>query len=404
MNRPVDRVMEQVLDELSCDTTILEQTIRDLRAGVPGYENVPTAALEASAQRNIALSIRTVRDGGIPAPGDVPEADELAVERHGQGVPLGSVLAGFRVCMSVILDRLLRRAPQLGIPAEQVLECSTILWALGDAFSARAVVVYQEKELDRALADSARQAEWIGDVVTRPMEEAERRRGAALYDVPTTEPVRALVADSLPGTDREHQRMIAQWAEQAGVQVMTAVRGAHLLGIVIGTHQQDVPLTELTVGMGGPVLLDELPQSFEAASLALVTAAEVGACGIVDVEGLSWRLGIHTSPETTQMLWQRHLAPLEEAGVFGEHIMEAVEAYLRCRMSIPLAARSIPVHVNTLRYRLKRFEEFTGADLGDVDTIVEVSWALAARGGRDSRVAAHRGNLSRPASEGEPQL
>lgn len=49
-------------------------------------------------------------------------------------------------------------------------------------------------------------------------------------------------------------------------------------------------------------------------------------------------------------------------------------------MNIPAAARSIPVHVNTLRYRLRRFEELTGADLGDVDGLIEVSWALAAEG------------------------
>ena len=50
------------------------------------------------------------------------------------------------------------------------------------------------------------------------------------------------------------------------------------------------------------------------------------------------------------------------------------------RLSIPLAARSIPVHVNTLRYRLQRFSDLSGADLGDLDTLIEISWALAAHG------------------------
>ena len=45
------------------------------------------------------------------------------------------------------------------------------------------------------------------------------------------------------------------------------------------------------------------------------------------------------------------------------------------------------MHVNTLRYRLRRFSQLTGADLGDLDTLVEVSWALSARAGR---MADHR--------------
>jgi putative transposase len=34
------------------------------------------------------------------------------------------------------------------------------------------------------------------------------------------------------------------------------------------------------------------------------------------------------------------------------------------------------VHVNTLRYRLSRFEELTGRSLQDTDTIVELSCVL----------------------------
>lgn len=105
----------------------------------------------------------------------------------------------------------------------------------------------------------------------------------------------------------------------------------------------------------------------------------MAAYRLMSLEQLSWRVGVHACPEVTEMLHERYLKPVLEAGTFGEHVLEAVSAYLHHRLSIPLAARSIPVHVNTLRYRLQRFSEIAGADLGDVDTLVEVSWALAAR-------------------------
>jgi putative transposase len=42
-------------------------------------------------------------------------------------------------------------------------------------------------------------------------------------------------------------------------------------------------------------------------------------------------------------------------------------------------ARCAHVHVNTVRYRLRRFEELTGMILDAADTVVELSWAMAAR-------------------------
>ncbi|MCH8559483.1 MULTISPECIES: PucR family transcriptional regulator [unclassified Nesterenkonia] len=372
---------DQLLAALEADGSILEETIGNIRATVPGYHDVPTSALQASVRRNIALSIRTVRAGFEPSSDDVAEADALASERHAQGVPVESVLAGFRTCMSVILHRLLDHAPDHGIPADQVLASSTLLWELGDAFSTRAVLVYRDKDVSRALADSTRRAAWIGDAVATWMEPTELARGAALYDIPTAAPLRALAAHSQPEEDLEHQRRLQDWADRAGIRVLTAVRASTLVGILIGEPPLSAEPDRLTLGLGPAVTLEGLPRSFESASTALRAAAAVGQTGVVDLERLSWRAGVHASPEVTALLQERHLQPLAEAGTFGEHVLEAVDAYLRHRLSIPLAARSIPVHANTLRYRLQRFQEMVGADLGDLDTLVELSWALAAHRG-----------------------
>lgn len=379
--RPAEAAWDRLLATLEADGSILEQTIHTIRTTVPGYQDVPTAALEASVRRNIALSIRTIRAGFEPCHDDVAEADALASERHAQGVPVGSVLAGFRACMSVILHRLLDHAPDHDIPADQVLASSTLLWELGDVFSTRAVLVYQDRDISRALADSTRRAAWIGDAVATQMEPTELARGAALYDVPTAAPLCALAAESQPEADLERQRRLQEWAERAGLRVLTAVRAGMLVGIVIGEPPLSAEPERLTIGLGPAVGLEELPRSFESASTALRAAAAVGQAGVVDLERLSWRAGVHASPEVTALLQERHLQPLVEAGAFGEHVLEAVEAYLHHRMNIPRAAHSIPVHVNTLRYRLQRFQEFTGADLGDLDTLVELSWVLAARRG-----------------------
>lgn len=380
-----DQRWEQLLQQMHDDESIVEQSVENLRATVPGYDNVPTRSLEESVRRNIALSIRTIKEGTEPHPAGMGEADALAEERHAQGVPIGSVLAGFRVSLSFIFHRLLDIAPEENIPADQVLRSSTLLWALGDAFSSRAVEVYQQREVSRAVADSTRRSEWIRNVVTTGLAPAERTRGATLYDVPTADPVRALVADAPPGTEGDREHRLHAWAEAAGTRILTAVQGSSLVGIMAGPAVPDRHPKSLAVGMGEATMVDELPRSFESASLALQAGQTLGMSGVLNLERLSWRLGIHSSPEVTQMLHQLHLAPLENTGEFGEHVIEAVDAYLTHRMSIPLAARSIPVHVNTLRYRLQRFREITGADLGDLNTLIELSWVLAAHPRRRAR-------------------
>lgn len=373
---------DQLLNELAHDDSIADITAQKIRDTVAGYDDVPTEALQRSVRRNLALSIRTIRSGEQPRPEDVDEADSLAAERHAQGVPIGSMLTGFRVCMSGILDKLVQRAPEVGIPADQVLESSILLWSLGDAFSSRAGEVYQKREVSRRLADSSRRAEWIGNVVATEMEPTELLRGAALYNVPTAEPVCALVVNS---TSEKVRQQVLRWADTAGVRLLTAVRAGSLVGIMLGSLIPSVQPKKLTVGLGHQVMLDSLHESYQAATLALKGAERTGQMGTVDLERLSWRLAVHTTPEVTAILEEQYLQPLEQQGEFGEVMLEAVQAYLRYRMSIPAAARSIPVHVNTLRYRLERFSSLVSADLGDVETLIELSWVLAARAGNTER-------------------
>lgn len=150
---------------------------------------------------------------------------------------------------------------------------------------------------------------------------------------------------------------------------------------MIGTPAPGVEPRGLTLALGPTGTLEALPESFAAATRVLETALRVGHRGVADLETLSWRMGITASPETTQLLRRRHLEPLAAEGEFGQDLLETVRAYLAHGLSIPRAAASIPVHVNTLRYRLKRFQELTGTDLHQPEHLIEASWALAAEPG-----------------------
>lgn len=372
-----------LVDALGAEDAILEETVRVLRDSLPGYEDVPTESLLASAQRNRALSIRTLLDGRAPDPEEIDEPRALMEERMGQGIPIVSVLAGFRLSMSVILRHLLDLAPRHGVPADAALAFSTQLWALGDAFTTRAVVVYRDRSIAQAVADSSRRTQWIRDAVVGVLDRAQLHGGAATFDIPLDRPVRAVRADGGPGGVEDPAGRLQDWAERAGARALAAPRGEGAVGILVGDAGPGAPTTGVTIAVGPPVPLADLKESFEGATRVLEATRRVGWDGVVDLERLSWRMGVLTSPETTEMLHERHVAPIVAEGAFGDLVLEALGAYLDHGLNIPMAAAAIPVHVNTLRYRLKRYQELTGTDVHDLQTLIEASWALAAHRGRE---------------------
>lgn len=378
MNGADQQRLRALLADLESDASILEDTVSELRATIPGYEDIPADSVRASARRNLALSIRTLQDGRAPDPEGIEEPRTLMEERMSQGVSIVSVLAGFRLSMSVILRHLLDLAPRHGVPPERALDFSTLLWALGDAFTTQAVVVHRDRSIARAVADSARRTHWIRDAVIGGLDRTALLAGAGTYDLPLDRPVRAVRATASPGAGADPAERLQLWAEQARLRLLTAPRGEGAVGILMDDVGPGTEAPGLTIALGPAVPLTEVRESFTVSTRVLDAAHRVGWTGVVDVEALSWRMGIHSSPETTRLLLDKHVAPVLAEGPFGELVLEALGAYLDHGLNIPHAAASIPVHVNTLRYRLKRYRELTGGNVQDLETLIEASWALAA--------------------------
>jgi DNA-binding PucR family transcriptional regulator len=70
------------------------------------------------------------------------------------------------------------------------------------------------------------------------------------------------------------------------------------------------------------------------------------------------------------------MEPLAVAGEMAETLAGTTERFLANGMRVEATAKELFLHPNTLRYRLKRFEELTGCDLRDPRCALEVWWAL----------------------------
>ena len=75
----------------------------------------------------------------------------------------------------------------------------------------------------------------------------------------------------------------------------------------------------------------------------------------------------------------RYLEPLAGIGRLGAELETTLRAWFDQEMRVEDTARALHMHPNTLRHRLRRFEEATGATLRDPRDLVELWWALERR-------------------------
>lgn len=76
---------------------------------------------------------------------------------------------------------------------------------------------------------------------------------------------------------------------------------------------------------------------------------------------------------------EKYVAPALARTRSGEDVLTTVRTYLDNNRNVDLTAAALWLHPNTVRYRISRFSEVTGADLENVGDLVGVWWALHAR-------------------------
>jgi len=138
-------------------------------------------------------------------------------------------------------------------------------------------------------------------------------------------------------------------------------------------------LPGVACGVGPPARLGEVPSAFALASRALQTAVAFGQEGTLSLADLSIRPAILADEPLGDAFAARYLEPLDALGRMGAELDTTLRAWFDQEMRIEETARVLHVHPNTLRHRLRRFEEVTGATLRDPRHLVELWWALERR-------------------------
>jgi putative transposase len=365
------RATTALLNALEVDEQVVGPTLLRVREDIAAYAAVSDAAITGAAERNLRRAVRTLREGAVPEMEDIWEADTSIKERLRAGVPIEDVMAGFRVSISCIQDRLAELAAELQIDGSEVVRLTRLLWKLGDVFSAQAASSYRQYGVASDLAEQRRRDEVLLSMLAGPIAVEALGRGMAVLGLDHQALYVPFAARRTDGAGSATlQRVVA---ERCRGQVCVMVpKEQQLVGLL---SREPDPIDNVLLAVGPKSEPAHAHEGFAIAERVLNATAAIEA-GVHSLDSLGWRLGVTADPGLAAFLRTRYLDPLGSARGSASPIAAAVQAYLEHNRSIPRAAEAMHVHVNTLRYRLARFEELTGRSLSNTDTVIELSWAL----------------------------
>jgi hypothetical protein len=358
-----------------------ELTERQLLAlmAFPAYARVPSSALRASARRNV-LRVAAVLRGSEDLPPEAEEHERISGRARAlQGIPAEDVVGAYRAVMSVLREEFLDQSARLGVPVSAILLGTRALWDLTDRFSTELVAARHQIDVEFARRDERQRLAFLQRLLTGALLGSEVVVGGGAYGLASDSEY--WVSRGRPAaTDRQdHRNSLARRLEGSG-----AGRPFHPL---VGSIDGDVVAVTATrpsvnddagvLAVAGPAVPAALPHAFAEATRLLNVALRYHRTGLVDGTSLSVRIAVVQESELSEALYARYVSPVLTAmGSMADIVLASVRTYLAHRRHVGDTAAAMSVHTNTVRYRLARYEEITGADLGDTEGLIEAWWAL----------------------------
>jgi hypothetical protein len=372
----VEPAVRALVAELDAEREALaDQVVERIRSTVPDFRRLPRTTLRRAVQATLGRELAALREVRAPTELELEGAAAIGRERAEQGLSVEATLHAHRVAVGVVWSRFGELARERGVGVSAVLAFSETLWRWADAVMDVVAAAHREVELQLAREEQQRRDAFVLAALTGSVDAAELRRDSAAHGLdPEREyiPFRARPREGDETHGLSHRVAFALAGEQGLV--------TGLDGDVIGVaSRRPMPIAGLTVGIGGSCGLDAMPAAFTQASRALQTALAFGHEGVHSLADLSILPAVLVDHALGDAFVARYLEPLAALGRHGGEIEATLRAWLDHGMRIDETARALHVHPNTLRHRLRRFEEATEANLRNASDVMELWWALERR-------------------------
>jgi hypothetical protein len=370
-----DAAWDLLVGTLRSEQAELARRVREaIQAELLAYRLIPRDAHDTEVGLELGQVLHCAR-GGRAALTDRERAELAAVgeQRARQGVPIDDMLRAWRIGIEVVVGYAREVGQRQGVEDARVLEFVQSALAWSDLAMVTTTRAHRRAGLAAARAAEEGHANFVRETLLGTIPSAELRIQAEMYGLdPAGEyvAVRARLGQAITQCQLEQELGLHDSAkERCGLC-------AAVDGDVAGFLSEAPPSRiEGIVGFGPPRPLERLAESYRSAARALVTAEACGLQGAYDIASLGLRPAVALDAEVGELLRRRYLEPLAAASSARE-LIATLRAYLACGMHVERTATRLFVHQNTVRYRIARFEELTGASLGDTEALLEVWWAL----------------------------
>ena len=315
------------------------------------------------AQAGFASFVEWCRNPGRP-PRLTGEVFGAAPRELVRAVPLKQTVDLIKVTVDVLEERVASVAEPGDVEA---LHVSVLQFSREVAFAT--AHVYASFAENRGAWDARLEA-LVVDALVRGERTEELPGRAAALGWATTSPVLVLVGAAPSGGTDPHAA-VRRAARSLRSEVLAGVHAEQLVVVLGGSDDLDSVAARVSEEFGpGPVVVgtvvDGLARAGESAAAALAAwraaAAWPGAPRPVPADALLAERALDGDPLARTALAQRVVAPLQTAG--GE-VLDTVRAVLESGGNLEASARTLFVHPNTVRYRLRRATELTGLSATD---------------------------------------
>jgi hypothetical protein len=340
------------------------------------YGHLPAGELHNAIVTGVRAAVST--NIHLRGPGeDAAEFAALIGERRAkQGVPVEAVMETFHIAAQEVLEVWDQEAADLNLPLALILRVHDLSWVWANFAMTHAARAHRAADLQLARHSAERRSQFVRDLLSG------RLTGAQLEQLCSAHRLSTKTKHTAFRASLDHGHEPAAVIEQAIVGVggarppLVANIDGDLSGIVLAAPALD---TSYKLALGPPAELGEISVSFAIATEHLKAARAFGLGGVLQPDELGLLPAVLSSGNLGERLEAQYFAELGRIGSFGEELEQTVNTYLASERHIGATAHALDIHPNSVRHRLDRFQETTGLDLRETDSLVIAWWLLRRR-------------------------
>ncbi|MFI1918213.1 PucR family transcriptional regulator [Nocardia sp. NPDC020380] len=352
---------------------LLARAFDRMRAELPSYARLELTELVPYGQRTLAPLMEAITEARAFTDAEVAILVAHGHARGRQGIPVTDMFQGWRLTIRGIAEDTVTRGRSAGFSDSELLELNNDLVEITDAAILAMARGHHAAELELTRHDQQHRADVVRGVLFGTLTPAETRIEVERFGLDADREYRALRAR--PNAEFPADRLILR-LEQAP----DGTRPRSLLAIIDGDiagFADTAPPGDIAaaIGIGPAARPDRMEPSFRSATRAMTTADAFGRTGVHDMSSLGLLPAVLADSEVGTEILRRYVTPLGDNDSAAA-MLDTLRHYMRNGLRIDHTAEAMHLHTNTIRYRLRRYQDLLGIDLTDPPQLLEAWWAV----------------------------